>query len=78
MSKQQGKQGHWVQIKCPFFNGDTSTSIVCEGCHKYSSVRQTFANGAVKREWNERYCFGLKSYEQCPVYLMAMKKYEEV
>lgn len=75
MSRKQGKQGHWSQIKCPFFHSDDSTSINCEGFTDNSSVRQIFPNKEIRINWEKRYCYLIKGCELCPVYINANKKY---
>lgn len=75
MSSNRGN--HWISIRCPFFHNDNNISIVCEGCDEASSIRQTFADGNSKRKWQKYYCNDIHDCEDCPIYQMANKKYEE-
>lgn len=77
MSSKQGQLARWARVKCPFFHGDNSVSIICEGCEEKSSIRQTFANGEMRRDWEKVYCDEHDKYPLCPIYQLAMRKYEE-
>lgn len=74
MSKNSGN--HWNDIKCPFFHNDNNVSIVCEGLFEDSSIRHTFPNGTLKRQFQKDYCNGIHECEDCQIYQLANKKYE--
>lgn len=76
MSSKQGQVMRWAKVVCPFFHGDNGVSIICEGCYEDSSIRQTFANGTLRKEWEELYCNEHKMYEKCPIYSIVNHKYD--
>ena len=75
MSSKNAPQGHWKQIKCPFFHSDNFNSVNCEGNIENSAIRHIFPNKAVKQEWEKRYCMEIKACTGCPIYGVANEKY---
>ena len=70
------KASLWAQrnVKCPFFRGDSATTVKCEGPFDGSKVILVLSEGARKHE--EIFC--AEHYRKCEIYRMVMEaKYEE-
>lgn len=65
-----------ADVRCPFFIGEkpTTKSIVCEGYAEKMRVSVLFNSVKTKSAYMGRHCAG--PYERCPLYQLAMKKYE--
>lgn len=64
-------------VVCPFFLNAVNYSVHCEGYKKGNSLRVCFDNKAAMDAHTKEYCNNLKAYENCPIYKLIMKKYEE-
>ena len=68
-------EGHWKQIKCPFFHSDNINSISCEGINENTSIRQVFRTKAARFNWEKKYCMKIHECKQCGIYSLANEKY---
>lgn len=68
--------GDWsaVSVRCPFWRGETSHAICCEGPCRGELVRRIFPNKKQKKDLRKRLCCG--DYESCVVYKMVWATYE--
>lgn len=63
------------RVECPFYKyDDGKKGITCEGCVSGSITRTLFNTKAQQDRHLRTYC--CKSYKQCPIYAMLVKKYE--
>lgn len=63
-----------ADVLCPFFIGDDTKSLTCEGFAAKVKLRTDFASTAKKAEHMGTYCAG--RYEMCGIYQLAIEKYE--
>lgn len=68
--------GDWsaVSVRCPFWRGETSHAICCEGPCRGELVRRIFPGKALKKDLKKRLCCG--EYESCVVYKMVWETYD--
>ena len=64
-----------VDIKCPFFRGQTNNGISCEGLVDHSIVKLCFNSPKDKDAQTKIFCE--KHYKNCEIYTILEKKYEE-
>ncbi|MBR1762932.1 MAG: hypothetical protein IJ731_06165 [Eubacterium sp.] len=79
MSKRKN-HNEWVERKCPFFHSDSvvpNASIYCEGPQEKTSLQIFFCSKNQFLEWQAKYCNNLNDYQQCPIFKISNKKYEE-
>lgn len=63
-------------IRCPYWQGATRRSILCEGCVEGSSVRWTFACDKDKQQQEDIFCAA--RYQYCEMaQLITHVKYGE-
>ena len=59
---------------CPFYRGEISCSVICEGVTDRSSVRLTFVRSADAKQHLYKFCYN--DYSRCRVFSMLYGKYE--
>lgn len=64
-----------VEVKCPFFNSQSSTSVVCEGPTNNTKLKVLFYSSEQKDVYMRLRC--CNGYKGCRVAKMAEGKYEE-
>ena len=64
-----------AHLKCPFFLGETEKTVVCEGWLPHQKTEMRMSGKHEKREFMEQWC--CENYQECEVYKLVMKKYEE-
>lgn len=72
--QQTSSYAYAVHVKCPFWKGNTSVAVVCEGLRRGESVRRTCRTAGKMREVMDEIC--CKSFENCEIYKMLCKKYD--
>lgn len=63
-------------VKCPFYRGNDSNSIVCEGLNKGNTIHIVYKSKAEKKNHMDRHCDSIEGCCHCRVYQMLYKKYE--
>lgn len=76
MEDRYNLEGHWKQIKCPFFRTDNFNSVSCEGINKNTLIRFVFSTKLERQAWQKKYCRQLGGCKECEIYKLANKKYE--
>lgn len=66
-----GKWYESVCAVCPYYKGESTFKLICEGLYPRSNLHMTFPSGAEKERHRDIYCYGYE-YENCPVALMLM------
>ena len=65
-----------VEVKCPFYKYDDGRRrITCEGLVDKSSIALIYLTRGGYDQQIDSFC--CERYQQCPLYKMLMKKYEE-
>ena len=64
-----------VFAKCPFYGGETSCQIACEGVIEGTNVRTSFKSHVPKRKHTRIYC--TRAYTECALYKAIYRKYED-
>ena len=64
-----------VEVKCPFYKEQTARTISCEGITDDSIIKQYFSFPRSKELHVNVFCE--RKFENCEIYRMLVKKYEE-
>lgn len=61
--------------KCPFYSGESSIRIICEGVQKNSNVHVIFGTSEQRKKYSLAYC--QENYKKCVQYQGLMCKYKD-
>jgi hypothetical protein len=62
-------------VKCPFFKGQDTLKLFCEGIQPNSSIILSFISRGEKDAYRIRYC--QQCYRYCKVYYLNDTKYDD-
>lgn len=60
---------------CPFFRGEDTQKIYCEGVEKGTAIHLAFASKSEKKRYGERHCN--RNFKSCRVFQMNDSLYDE-
>ncbi|MBQ6177693.1 MAG: hypothetical protein IJK29_10890 [Bacteroidales bacterium] len=63
-----------VEVRCPFYKGESRNVIVCEGFYVSETVRRCFQAAEKKRRIMEELC--CRNFETCPVFQLVYGTYD--
>lgn len=63
-------------VKCPFYQSNSPTQIVCEGVADSKALKLDFKNKEICKKHMRRYCNSIKNYGNCQLARMLEGKYD--
>lgn len=63
-----------VLVKCPYYKGEESQMIFCEGVEDGSKLHLAFNTSNNRRDYKNRFCKGC--YNKCLIAEMLNRKYD--
>ena len=64
-------------VVCPFFVSGHPLSVTCEGICEGGNLKVMFPNVSACIDHRLSHCESIEGYDSCPLYLLALKKYED-
>jgi hypothetical protein len=76
MDEERTRTGAWssVEVQCPFWKGETTRAICCEGLRKGEVIRRLLPDKEAKKKELRKYC--CKNYELCGIFQMVYGGYK--
>lgn len=64
-------------VVCPFYHGEKSLILYCEGINEDTTLMYAFLRGADMRGYKVKYCCSMEDHKKCPLAKILYEKYED-